>query len=81
MDREKKVDGENRGATVVPLDPRRQNKERCPICNQPSLVEVRPFCSPRCANVDLGRWLKGNYRFPSAEAPMFEDGDPDGEES
>ena len=38
-------------------------------------------CSTRCANVDLGRWLKGNYRFPSAEAPMFEDAGPDSEES
>jgi len=29
----------------------------------------RPFCSPRCAQIDLGRWLKGNYSIPTDEAP------------
>ncbi|HEY1301646.1 MAG TPA: DNA gyrase inhibitor YacG [Stellaceae bacterium] len=41
----------------------------CPICGKPATPENRPFCSPRCARIDLGRWLKGNYRIPTDEAP------------
>jgi uncharacterized protein len=43
---------------------------RCPVCGKPSVVETRPFCSVRCADVDLGRWLTGQYRIagPSAES-------------
>jgi endogenous inhibitor of DNA gyrase (YacG/DUF329 family) len=33
----------------------------CPICGKPSLVRLAPFCSRRCADIDLGRWLKGGY--------------------
>jgi len=41
----------------------------CPICGKPAEPQYRPFCSPRCAQIDLGRWLKGNYRIPTEEAP------------
>jgi len=34
---------------------------RCPICRKPTMKAHRPFCSKRCAQVDLGRWLKGGY--------------------
>ena len=34
----------------------------CPICLQPAAMEYRPFCSRRCADVDLGKWLTGHYR-------------------
>jgi uncharacterized protein len=37
---------------------------RCPVCGRPCLAETRPFCSQRCADVDLGRWLTGEYRIP-----------------
>ena len=41
----------------------------CPICQKkPPGTAHRPFCSPRCADVDLGRWLKGNYAIPAEEA-------------
>jgi len=40
----------------------------CPICAKDSDPEYRPFCSRRCADVDLGRWLNGSYAIP-AEAP------------
>ena len=40
----------------------------CPICAKPTDPKYRPFCSRRCADVDLGRWLKGSYAIP-AEAP------------
>ena len=40
---------------------------RCPICGKPATVRDRPFCSPRCAQIDLGRWLNGNYAIPGEE--------------
>ncbi|HEX3953764.1 MAG TPA: DNA gyrase inhibitor YacG [Stellaceae bacterium] len=44
----------------------------CPICGKPAAARHRPFCSPRCANIDLGRWLKGSYSAETDESP--EDG-------
>ena len=41
---------------------------QCPICGAACAPRWRPFCSRRCADVDLGRWLKEAYRIPSAEA-------------
>lgn len=34
---------------------------RCPICGKPAVHAVRPFCSARCADIDLGRWASGAY--------------------
>jgi endogenous inhibitor of DNA gyrase (YacG/DUF329 family) len=34
---------------------------KCPICAKPAVDEFRPFCSKRCRDVDLNRWLSGNY--------------------
>lgn len=51
---------------VIPLPARRR---LCPICGKPAAPQHRPFCSPRCADIDLGRWLKGNYRVETEEAP------------
>lgn len=34
---------------------------KCPICGRPSAAEHRPFCTQRCAEVDLNRWLGGVY--------------------
>jgi endogenous inhibitor of DNA gyrase (YacG/DUF329 family) len=36
----------------------------CPVCGKPAVQAYRPFCSRRCADVDLGRWLKGSYAIP-----------------
>ncbi|MBI4183202.1 MAG: DNA gyrase inhibitor YacG [Proteobacteria bacterium] len=47
---------------------------RCPICGAPEAARYRPFCSKRCADIDLGRWLKGNYRIPVEEEPESEEG-------
>ena len=33
----------------------------CPICRKPARPEAKPFCSRRCADIDLGRWLGGAY--------------------
>lgn len=38
----------------------------CPICGKPATPDYRPFCSRRCADVDLGRWLTEGYRLPAA---------------
>jgi endogenous inhibitor of DNA gyrase (YacG/DUF329 family) len=39
----------------------------CPICGKPSTEATRPFCSRRCADVDLHRWLTGRYVIPGQE--------------
>ena len=41
----------------------------CPICGKPVSTEARPFCSPRCKTIDLGRWIDGDYRLPSEDEP------------
>ncbi len=41
---------------------------RCPICGKPAQAATRPFCSKRCRDVDLNRWLSGTYVVPGAEA-------------
>ena len=64
---------------VVPLASRRRPGPRCPICGKPATRESRPFCSSRCAHVDLGRWLDGSYRIPTEEAPQ-ETGPPPADE-
>ena len=37
----------------------------CPICKKPTDAKYRPFCSRRCADVDLAKWMGGNYAIPS----------------
>ncbi|MCK0149057.1 DNA gyrase inhibitor YacG [Marivita sp. S6314] len=44
----------------------------CPICGKDTRPEVRPFCSKRCADVDLGRWLTGHYAVPSEDPDDIE---------
>jgi len=39
----------------------------CPICGKPALERLRPFCSQRCADVDLHRWFSGQYAVPVVE--------------
>ena len=39
----------------------------CPICGKPAAERFRPFCSGRCKDVDLNRWLSGVYAIPAAE--------------
>lgn len=40
----------------------------CPICQKPADPKYRPFCSRRCADVDLARWLNGSYAVPGEPA-------------
>jgi uncharacterized protein len=44
-----------------------QNRKLCPICGKPTDQKVKPFCSKRCADVDLHRWLSGSYAIPVTE--------------
>jgi len=37
----------------------------CPICTSESAAKYRPFCSKRCADLDLAQWLNGSYALPS----------------
>ncbi len=41
----------------------------CPICQRPAVERYRPFCSARCADVDLHRWLAGVYVVETADTP------------
>ncbi len=50
-----------------------KRKGKCPICGAPTDQRWRPFCSKRCADVDLNRWLSGRYA-----VPVVEDEDEDG---
>jgi uncharacterized protein len=56
----------------------------CPVCGKPTGETFKPFCSKRCADIDLGRWLKGGYAIPGAPVgPQVPDkegeNDPDDE--
>jgi endogenous inhibitor of DNA gyrase (YacG/DUF329 family) len=42
---------------------------RCPICGKPAAEAHKPFCSKRCADIDLHRWLSGVYVVPTNEKP------------
>ena len=47
----------------------------CPMCGKRRIQKFRPFCSKRCADLDLGRWFNEDYRVPEEEASTF-DNDP-----
>lgn len=50
---------------------------KCPICGRETVAAYRPFCSRRCADVDLGRWLTGVYAIPAGEEEPAEEEAPD----
>jgi endogenous inhibitor of DNA gyrase (YacG/DUF329 family) len=45
----------------------------CPICGKPPAQHFRPFCSKRCADLDLAHWLKGDYAIAARETPEGEE--------
>lgn len=61
-------------ATIAHLRPTKP----CPICAKPSVRAFHPFCSERCANIDLNRWLSGSYVIPAKteDAPDEEKSSP-----
>lgn len=54
---------------VVKLKPTRP----CPVCGKPSSQQFHPFCSGRCADIDLNRWLSGAYVIPARDDEEKED--------
>ncbi len=63
-----------KSADVIPLKAR-----KCPMCGKPAETKFRPFCSRRCANLDLGNWLGEVYRAPTDEPMEEEDFDQERE--
>lgn len=51
-------------------------KQKCPICSGDTVADFKPFCSRRCADVDLARWLGGSYAIA-----IEDDSDEDGEQA
>jgi len=47
----------------------------CPICDKSTNAKYRPFCSKRCADVDLGRWLNESYVVPGEAVDLPEEGE------
>jgi uncharacterized protein len=44
--------------------PSKGGDKKCPICGKPAKEDSRPFCSERCRDVDLNRWLSNSYAIP-----------------
>ncbi|MDN2580154.1 DNA gyrase inhibitor YacG [Aquibium sp. ELW1220] len=63
-------------ASVTPLRPR----VKCPECGKPSSRETYPFCSTRCKDRDLNRWLSGAYVIPGEPADIQPDDRRGGDE-
>jgi len=49
---------------------------KCPICKKDAVEAYRPFCSKRCADIDLGRWLTGAYVIAGTSAEDDDDAVP-----
>ncbi len=77
------MQNQSKSADVVALPTKRKKKksgEKCPICAKPSVITYKPFCSKRCADIDLGKWLGETYRIPAddfSESAADDDGDED----
>lgn len=49
------------GGSGRPEENEKPRATKCALCGKPVVEAYRPFCSKRCADIDLGRWLKGEY--------------------
>ncbi len=62
---------------VVPL-----KTGKCPLCAKPAALDYRPFCSKRCALLDLGQWLGEGYKIAGEDGDGIDGGDgPEGDAS
>ncbi len=72
--------GAKQSAKLVPLRQRRE----CPICGKKATQAGYPFCSVRCADIDLDHWLSGRYRVAGSvdddDAPLGQTGPADGDQ-
>ena len=70
-------------AKIIPLSEAKSDKPvsdkpgktACPQCASPAVKPHTPFCSRRCAQLDLGKWLNEDYRVPADE--VMDEGDVD----
>lgn len=46
---------------------------KCPVCGKPATLQYKPFCSKKCADIDLNRWFKGTYVVHTDEVPTEDD--------
>ncbi len=53
------------------------SESKCVICGKPQDAKLRPFCSKRCADVDLNRWFSGKYAIPAVEEDEPDESPPD----
>jgi endogenous inhibitor of DNA gyrase (YacG/DUF329 family) len=58
------------------IQPKDTHTAKCPICGKPREANFRPFCSARCANIDLHRWLGEVYAVPDDETVPPDSADP-----
>lgn len=49
---------------------------KCPSCQSPATLDYRPFCSKRCADIDLGKWLNEDYKIESDEENNVDEYEP-----
>lgn len=66
---------------TAPMKEKPRPQPKCATCGKPATQRYRPFCSRRCADADLGRWLNGSYAIPALEPPeeWESPAEPDGE--
>jgi endogenous inhibitor of DNA gyrase (YacG/DUF329 family) len=55
--------------------------KNCPVCRKPASEKYSPFCSGRCADIDLGRWLGEAYKMPTEEGPIEAPNSPESPDS
>ena len=66
---------------IPAMDQPARPTKRCPTCGKPALQRFRPFCSKRCADIDLNRWLSGSYAVPVIEEDASARGEGEDEAS
>lgn len=64
------------GALMNEIDRKTSAARSCPICGKPVEPAFKPFCSKRCADIDLNRWLSGVYAVPAKEDEDQDGGRP-----
>jgi uncharacterized protein len=62
-------------AGVEPANDNALPGRKCPICGKPTQLRYKPFCSKRCADIDLNRWLTGSYAIPASADDESSDGE------
>lgn len=63
----------NNMSTLMTDDKKQKKTPRCPQCGKPRQKDFRPFCSRRCRDLDLGKWLDGSYAIPAEEEEPRDD--------